>query len=232
MIFSIREDIMVRTRIIPGQIYRHFKGNLYQIICVAYHSETGERMVIYQALYGEFGICARPYDMFISPVDREKYPDALQKLRFELVRDASDSINQFHKDKEEKAKDDAEKAPSQKNGEKEQGAKETTVKKTAVLKEDAGKIIEETAVVKTSGEPETDETGEPDPDLIRFLNAPTYGEKRDVLLSLRNKMTEKLLNAITESIDFVPGNGGLLEKFDDVEHCLKTRSRYEGRRLR
>lgn len=193
---------MIRTRIIPGQIYRHFKGNLYQIICVAYHSETGERMVIYQALYGEYGICARPYDMFVSPVDREKYPDANQKLRFELIRDASDSINQFHKEEGVKALDKS--------------------------SSDTGEGIKEPAVLNN----ETEEEGEPDPGLIRFLNAPTYSEKRDVLLSLRNRMTEELLNAISESIDFVPGNGGLMEKFDDVEHCLKTRSRYEGSRLR
>ena len=85
--------------LLPGTVVQHFKRGmlpeseradsamyLYEILGVAHHTETGEMLVVYRALYGEHRICTRPLEMFLSETDREKYPEARQKYRFEPVK--------------------------------------------------------------------------------------------------------------------------------------------------
>lgn len=70
--------------IVVHGVYRHFKGDYYLVEDIVGHSETKEPMVLYRALYGDGRLWVRPYEMFASEVDHEKYPGILQQYRFEL----------------------------------------------------------------------------------------------------------------------------------------------------
>ena len=70
---------------VNGKLYRHFKGGLYQVLCIAKDCETGEEMVIYQALYGQYEIYSRPKKNFFEQLDRNRYPESPQLYRFEEV---------------------------------------------------------------------------------------------------------------------------------------------------
>ena len=75
---------MQMNNLILNRIYKHFKGDFYLVEDIAIDSETGKKMVIYRALYGENTLYVRDKDMFLSEVDHEKYPNVKQKYRFEL----------------------------------------------------------------------------------------------------------------------------------------------------
>lgn len=79
---------------LKGKVVKHFKGKLYLVLDVAKHSETMEKLVVYKALYGEFGIFVRPLDMFLSEVDKEKYPNCTQKYRFQEISEEDTKLIQ------------------------------------------------------------------------------------------------------------------------------------------
>ena len=77
---------MIDTRGISNDdLVKHFKGNMYKVICIAEHTETQESLVVYRAMYSPYKVYARPAKMFFSRVDKKKYPDSTQVYRFEKV---------------------------------------------------------------------------------------------------------------------------------------------------
>lgn len=188
---------------VSGEIYRHFKNKLYQIITVAKHSETGEELVIYQALYGDFSVYARPLAMFVSEVDHEKYPDVTQKYRFERVeRETLRAAKQIFSAGEKAA-----------DGEELSGGQNQFV------------------VQRPSGTREAEEP-EVNPRLMQFLDADDFEEKYNILVGMRDEIDDNLLNAMAVSIDAVLPEGDLSERYDALKYTVRTRGRYESLRLR
>lgn len=88
----------------PYEKYKHFKGNMYQVLAIAEDSEDGVEKVVYQALYGDYKIYVRDLEVFTSKVDLTKYPDATQEFRFQLwdVKEEEDNLISFLQGNENK----------------------------------------------------------------------------------------------------------------------------------
>lgn len=229
----------------PGQKYRHFKNKLYQIVTVAEHSETGERLVIYQQLYGNFEVYARPYEMFVSEVDHVKYPEVSQKYRFELVETVSQDVQMSQS--EQISKDEQMRQSEQTSKDEQIRQSEQTIETAAVSiqkikkdvhPDDAG--FEETMLSQTNAvsanenEKEADEMeyGGVNPHLLRFLDAETYEDKRSVLISIKGEITDRLIDDIAASMDVTVDKGDLEERFGSLLTCLDTMVKFEVNRLR
>lgn len=201
----------------PGEFYCHFKKKYYQILAIAKHSETREDLVIYQALYGDFGVYARPLDMFLSEVDREKYPDVVQKYRFEKVEKPGVSViangaNSLRASNQlsDSSKFGTDKELAQENGEEKQLASVEGVK---TGNERADTSIAEAFML--------------DEDVERFLDADTYKEKLDILMSLGNHITDKQLHDMAITLDITIDEGTIDDKFQNLVQCLRTMARFE-----
>ena len=223
---------MADREIHSGQIYRHFKNKLYQILAVANHSEKGEKLVIYQQLYGKFEVYARPLEMFLSPVDKAKYPQVEQYYRFELVD--RDNLGQTDTIL---AKTDGCNVPSvsqeissETNGSGAQDKLESESIETVGQQESKSEGLqsEQNAEIET----EAGEYAGVNPNLIKFLDADTYEEKRGILIRMRDELDDKLIDDIAASMDVMVEKGDIDSRFVSLLSCIDTLAKYEINRFR
>ncbi len=188
----------------PGQIYNHFKNKPYQIITVATHADTGEEMVVYQALYGDFKFYIRPLESFLSEVDHIKYPDVKQKYRFELRTPSEMEEEPKQSDRMEVKKDDP-------------------VKEVLKVSEQTSDSQVDQTETKSEGVNSV---------LLQFLDAESYYKKLEVITSNRKHMSDRLINDMAVSLDCTVEEGPLDQRIQGLIYCLQAMSRFEDKRLR
>lgn len=212
---------MTRNIPVAGEFYRHFKGNIYQIKSIATDSETGKKIVVYQAMYPPFGMWVRSLDMFMSETDHQKYPECNQQFRFEKV--VFDSQGNVH------------------------GAENEKLPENAVIENVSEKIIgdsvedisdEELKKIIINGQLEKIPEGQISEDEISqrgfmmILDAESYHEKYQLFEGLEKYLDERLLSNIAVSFDIVLEDGTEKEHYDTILANLQTWDRFEDRRMR
>lgn len=188
----------------PQEIYRHFKGNVYQIITIARHSETKIKMVVYQQLYAPYEVYVRPLDMFMSKIDTKKYPNEKQIFRFERIDIRG----------EDKVDPPRESSAETLNRILSRGKKEP----------------ESGAGVPKADTKEEEFTL--DPGLVEFLDADSYEKKLQILSSLHNRITDAMIDTMAVSLDTEVKEGDIEARYAEIRNCLITMERFECNRLR
>ncbi len=215
----------MERQLVIGGFYRHFKNKLYQVKAIAYHSETKEKMVVYQALYGDYSLYVRPYDMFMSEVDKKKYPDIYQRYRFEQVY--PDGSDMPHVKAQER--DDCNIAITQsvkENNEDINSIYDNGNKAQNVMWQDNS--IEHDNIRKNNDIQDE----QVNPLLMEFLDAEDYQQKLNTLTGMRSKLDDKLIDAMAASMEIEVPEGPIDKRYASLRSCILTHAKFECVRLR
>lgn len=215
----------MERQLVIGGFYRHFKNKLYQVKAIAYHSETKEKMVVYQALYGDYSLYVRPYDMFMSEVDKKKYPDIYQRYRFEQVY--PDGSDMPHVKAQER--DDCNIAITQSVKENNEGINsiyDNGNKAQNVMWQDNS--IEHDNIHKNNDIQDE----HVNPLLMEFLDAEDYQQKLNTLTGMRSKLDDKLIDAMAASMEIEVPEGPIDKRYASLRSCILTHAKFECVRLR
>ncbi len=197
----------------PGEIYTHNKDKPYQIITVATQRETGEAMVVYQDLYGDFKAYVRPLEGFLKELEKEKIPDTGQERRLEPGAEYREDIPAAQKSHEE-------------------------IRTDRIIKPEVSHEAQLPRTQRSGNEPSMrSETSEASGEqvnqiLLQFLDAESYHKKLGVISSNIKHMDDRLINDIAVSLDCTVEEGPLEKRVQELIFCLNAMCRFEDRRLR
>ena len=231
----------------PFEVYRHFKGSLYQILTLAEHSEDGRTMVVYQALYGEYKVYVRSLDMFMSLTDTEKYPEVSQRYRFEKVEagaaDRSDSkVRPDVKTTDEtqvlsQVRPDMQPDRTPEDSQAQDNMQHNVSRIDLQASSDAHpdwSPADTTANADVEADPAADpgeDTLDLDPAVLEFLDAETYQQKLNILASMKHRITDEMINTLAIASDLEVEPGPVEKRYDSLKNCLLMKDRFEKVRL-
>ncbi len=218
----------------PYEIYRHFKGNTYQILAIAKDSEDGHLIVVYQALYGSYEIYARDLVQFMSPVDRIKYPEAEAQYRFTKVDSAQPTVNDKngHSYSQSDTKTDTGNSDSRSNFQMDTGHFESKSEVNVNAEYQSSQSVEKTDAghQDEQSDAKSDAGYQMDPQVEAFLDADSYEEKLNILAGLHRRITDDMLKIMALTMDIELNPGSTQEQYDELKNCLLTRNKFEADR--
>ncbi len=185
----------------PFEIYKHFKGNQYQILTLAKDSEDGRALVVYQALYGDYTVYVRDLDQFMSPVDKVKYPKVTQTYRFEQVFAEKPTVESPTVETVQ----EVEKTTSEV-----QPAEEKSVQEQPVEDGEEGFVL--------------------DPMVEAFLDTDAIDEKLNILAGLHHRITKEMLATMAVVSDIELNEGSVEEQYVELRDYLLMKEKFECKR--
>lgn len=227
----------------PNEIYQHFKGNLYRVITLAKHADTGELLVIYQALYGSFEVFAGSLSDFTGKVDRTKYPDAAAEYRFTLLPQivgqasgtACPEMREQASDNVQRQGSGTENAETQNRRQPEPDGTPAQGQTAPAQQEAApgkGAEMQRHDILPQDVRPDEEEEPALDPMLLAFLDADTYEEKLTIFTDMRGRVTDDMLTTMAVSMDIDLKEGELMDRYEELKNCIIMLEKYECNRLR
>ena len=185
----------------PFEIYKHFKGNQYQILTLAKDSEDGRALVVYQALYGDYTVYVRDLDQFMSPVDKVKYPEVAQVYRFEQVLSEKPTVES------------------------------PTVEIVQEVEKPTSEVqLTEEKSVQEQPVEDGEEEFVLDPMVEAFLDTDAIDEKLNILAGLHHRITKEMLATMAVISDIELNEGSVEEQYVELRDYLLMKEKFECKR--